>query len=88
MSELKERRCHACGTGRVRRLKRPGRHVPYWTLPALEIPASVAIPTCDSCGAEWIDRETARAIDAALEPLYQEELRRPQPHPRRPRGST
>jgi hypothetical protein len=51
-----------------------GRRTRYKTL-ELEIPRAVAIPTCDSCGAEWIDRPTARAIDRALETVYRDTLR-------------
>jgi hypothetical protein len=41
----------------------------------LEIPAHVEIPTCDNCGAEWMDPATARAIDEALKRVYQASLR-------------
>jgi hypothetical protein len=44
----------------------PGRRTPFRNFPALEIPALLAIPTCSTCGAEWIDRETARKLDEAL----------------------
>jgi hypothetical protein len=44
-------------------------------MPDLEIPAEVKIPTCDRCGAEWLDHATARAIDRSLERVYREELR-------------
>jgi hypothetical protein len=44
----------------------PGRRSSFRNFPGLEIPATLAIPTCSDCGAEWIDRETARKIDEAL----------------------
>lgn len=36
----------------------------------------VAIPTCDRCGAEWIDDTTAKAIDQSLDAAYRTELSR------------
>jgi hypothetical protein len=41
---------------------------------ALAVPSTLAIPTCDHCGNEWIDPKTARAIDEALQSAYAEEL--------------
>src|ERR1039457_695488 len=68
------RRCHECGTGRVVPVAKPGRQERYRTL-MLEIPAHVEIPTCDNCGAEWMDPATARAIDEALKNVFQASLR-------------
>jgi len=67
-------RCHECGLGQVRPAARAGRRIRYKTI-ELEVPKHVEIPTCDQCGAEWMDRATARAIDQALEPRYRESLR-------------
>ncbi len=50
--------------------------MPYRNLPALTIPADLAIPTCNHCGSEWIDAATAKALDAALERVYAGELRK------------
>jgi len=41
---------------------------------ALAVPNTLAIPTCDHCGNEWIDPKTAEAIDEALQGAYAEEL--------------
>jgi hypothetical protein len=68
------RRCHECGTGRVVPVAKPGRQERYRTL-MLEIPAHLEIPTCDNCGAEWMDPATARAIDEALKDVFQASLR-------------
>jgi hypothetical protein len=38
------------------------------------VPSTLAIPTCDHCGNEWIDAKTARALDAALQGVYADEL--------------
>jgi len=59
------RRCHACGTGRVVPVAKEGRTERYHG-EVLEIPANLPIPTCDRCGAEWMDPDTARRIDEAL----------------------
>lgn len=47
MSEFRPRRCHGCGEGTIRLLA----------------PSTVAIPTCDYCGSEWISPETAESLD-------------------------
>lgn len=55
MSEFKPHRCRACGEGTV--------CLQYQSTPLLVEP--VAVPTCDHCGALWINPKTAEAIDAA-----------------------
>jgi hypothetical protein len=76
MSEFKPRRCRECGEGMIRPLAKAGRRMPYRNMLALHVPATLAIPTCDSCGTEWIDGATAEALDAALEGAYIHELHR------------
>jgi len=71
MSNATKRRCGQCGERVVVKLARPGRTAAYRSL-ELAVPASLEIPTCENCGAEWIDLQTARALDEALEPVYQE----------------
>ena len=68
--EAKTRRCHECGTGRVRPVARAGRRLRYKTIAALAVPGDMAIPTCDNCGAEWFDETTARALDEVLDQAY------------------
>lgn len=72
-----ERRCYECGVGIVGPVARKGRYTRYKSLRCVEIPESVAIPTCGKCGAEWIDIKTALEIDAALEVVYQQTLKEP-----------
>jgi hypothetical protein len=74
MSEFKPRRCRECGEGTVRPVKKAGRKTPFRNLAALPVPATLAIPTCDHCGNEWIDPKTAKALDEALEGAYANEL--------------
>lgn len=74
MSDFKPRRCRECGEGTVRSLAKAGRKTPYRNMSALAVPSTLAIPTCDNCGNEWIDPKTAKAIDEALQGAYAEEL--------------
>lgn len=48
--------------------------MPYRNMAALSVPSTVAIPTCNHCGNEWIDEQTAEALDTALESVYANEL--------------
>src|SRR5690349_9646384 len=74
MSEFKPRRCRECGEGTIRLLAKAGRKMPFRNLPALPVPSSFAIPTCDRCGNEWIDPRTAAALDDVLQAAYADEL--------------
>ena len=74
MNELKARRCHECGIGDVRPQAASGRVARYKNISKLPIPGDLLIPTCINCGAEWLDEEAARALDAALEVAYRAEL--------------
>jgi hypothetical protein len=66
--------CAACGKGRVVPSAAPGRHFRYQMMPALEIPATLALPTCESCGELWLDARAARKLDAALRQAHAREL--------------
>lgn len=68
-------RCAECGIGTVRPLATPGRTMRHRTM-LVSVPADLRIPTCDHCGAEWIDEEAALAIDQALEAEYRRLLLR------------
>ena len=54
MSEFKPRRCRECGEGTIRPLAKEGRRMPFRNMSALLVPSTVAIPTCDACGNEWM----------------------------------
>lgn len=66
--------CSACGKGVVAPRAGPGRRLPYRTLPALELPATLPIPTCGHCGELWLDARTTRKVEAALHEAYREAL--------------
>jgi hypothetical protein len=57
-----------CG-GDLVAVTRPGRIAPF-AGHQLEVPADFAIPTCERCGAESLDPETAQRLDAALFARY------------------
>lgn len=48
--------------------------MPYRNMASLPVPSTIAIPTCNHCGNEWIDEQTAEALDEALECAYADEL--------------
>lgn len=75
MSQPKPRRCRECGAGTIRPLSKPGRRMPFRNMTALPVPRTLAIPTCDHCGNEWIDAKTAAELDEALQRAYAHELR-------------
>lgn len=71
------RSCSHCGAQHAVRLrKRPGRTIPYRTLPALPLPEDVAIPSCSRCKAEVLDQPAREALDPLLTRLYAAELQR------------
>lgn len=74
MSDETMRRCFECGARAVRPVATPGRMTKYRSM-ELEIPATIEIPTCAECGAQWFDEKTDAALDGALEALYQNRLK-------------
>jgi hypothetical protein len=63
---MKSFRCAECGVGTVRPLATAGRTMRHHSM-SVPVPADLRMPTCDHCGAEWVDEEVAVAIDQALE---------------------
>lgn len=65
-------KCPGCGKGIIQALARAGRTSYYRGVDNLPIPADLPLATCDNfdCGEEWIDRQDASALDAALEIEY------------------
>ena len=70
---MKAFKCPECG-GSVRPYREAGRMRRYYTM-RLEVPESIAVPTCDKCKEEWIDKKTGDAIDEALDKVYRASLR-------------
>ncbi len=58
-------RCPSCHGGVLVERARAGRRVPFHGVD-VELPSDLAIPTCDRCGAESLDEETAARLDALL----------------------
>jgi hypothetical protein len=73
MNKFQERRCRECGEGMVRLVAKPGRRTTYKFL-ELDVPADLAIPTCDHCGMEWHNDATAERFDEAMEQVFRREL--------------
>jgi hypothetical protein len=68
------RRCRECGEGEITPLAKSGRvalkHLNSYHSVVVEIPpADFEIPTCDHCGAEWLDHATREALAAMLETI-------------------
>ncbi len=63
-------RCPECG-GNVKLLATEGRRMTYRNLPDLEVPADLAIPTCDRCGEQYVSDSVAKAIASGMRPLYE-----------------
>ena len=74
MNNFKPRRCRECGEGTIRPVAKAGRKMPFRNIAALLVPATLAIPTCNHCGNEWIDPETAQVLDEVLQGAYANEL--------------
>lgn len=74
MSQDEARKCVKCGGKTVRKRTRPGRTIRYRNMNALAVPETIPIPTCSRCHAEYIDSETAAALEGALREAYRRAL--------------
>lgn len=54
--------CSTCGEGTVQSTFGPGRSVPDASGIAFEVPSSFDLPTCDHCGAIWLDVQQSRSV--------------------------
>jgi len=66
--------CPGCKKGPIEPVAVAGRRAPFRNIPDLEIPATVSIPTCRSCGEEWFDWRATEAVQRALEDAYPKAL--------------
>lgn len=73
---MKRFKCAACGQGQVVMLAKPGRRAAFKNIPDLEVPETLELPTCELCGAEWLDERAAAQLDIALADVYRRELSR------------
>lgn len=66
MSDRELSVCYECGGSNLHRVARPGRtfRVKGGTY---EVPATLALLTCQDCGAEWHNNEDTAALQAAYE---------------------
>lgn len=65
--------CPECG-GAVKMVKKAGRTARYGTM-HFKVPASFPIMTCvGDCGARFFDKESGKALDDILKPMYQAAL--------------
>lgn len=68
--------CPNCSQGEIVMATGQGRRMRYRHIPDLELPEELELPTCPVCKEEWIDAETSRRLEAALEVAYRAELAR------------
>jgi len=68
--------CPSCNKGEVKDISGLGRRMHFRTIPDLEVPVDIAIPTCTNsdCGEEWLDRTVATRVDEAMKAAYQAAL--------------
>lgn len=71
---MKRFKCAACGKGQVVPVTKPGRRAAFRNIPDLEVPESLELPTCEHCDAQWLDEDTTKRLDAALNEVYRREL--------------
>lgn len=65
--------CPACA-GAVTLATGPGRTRRVHAVANVLMPASLAVPTCQQCGTEWLDAADAARIDAAMAAAYRQAL--------------
>lgn len=68
--------CPTCNRGEIVMAKGPCRRMRYRHIPDLEIPEELELPTCSVCGERWLDAESTRQLELALESAYRTTLAR------------
>jgi hypothetical protein len=71
---MKSFKCAQCGVGQVKPVAKVGRRAAFKHIPDLEVPATLELPTCEVCGTQWLDEESAELLDSALAEVYRREL--------------
>ena len=75
MSNTPQGRCIHCGAKAVRARTGSGRTIPYRTMPTMELPADLEIPSCGRCMSLYLDRMEAATLSTALHERYHSSLR-------------
>ena len=70
MSNPPNKRCIHCGAKSVRVKKGAGRTIPYRTMPTMELPTDLKIPSCGRCMHLYLDRMDAETLSNALQEQY------------------
>jgi hypothetical protein len=71
---MRKRICKACNEGEVLETAVAGRRTRYRCVPDLEIPERVAIPTCNKCGAQYLDARATERLEEGLKEAWQRVL--------------
>jgi len=74
MSNYRHERCMHCGAKSVCPRKGAGRTIPYRTMPALELPADLRIPSCGRCTRLFLDRMDKETLSKVLQERYRASL--------------
>lgn len=69
------RKCIHCGTKAVKPRKGIGRTIHYRTMPCLEIPNDILVPTCGRCKSEFLDEDAVAILIPSLQTAYLQSLR-------------
>ena len=67
---MKERPCGTCGEGTIRPRNVRGMVMDHRDDPAVRVRSDLVLPLCDVCGEMIFTKESARALDEALEASY------------------
>lgn len=68
-------KCIRCGSRSVRERKGAGRTVRYKTMPTMELPPELGVPTCGRCQALYLERMSQAALERTLRDTYTQSLR-------------
>ena len=69
------RRCIHCGTKAVKPRNGIGRTIRYRTMPCMQIPNDILVPTCGRCKSEYLDEESVGILAPSLQTVYLQSLR-------------
>ena len=75
MSNRPHERCPHCGSKAVRARKGAGRTIPYRTMPTMELPVDLEIPSCGRCMRFFLEQMDAASLSTALRERFLSSLR-------------